>query len=269
MKMLTPQELHVQTSTPKVNAGRLALDEYGRTWIYLQASEALSFGNIVMPLWSVKNADVDAAAAADTRRVTGTGDFTTTILKDIASRDLPHGHIYHFHIDAGAAQGQGGVIMRRISDNQVDVYWETSDDGKIGTALTTSSDFIVSCLSRVAKTTEPTDLVIAAAQMDITDEYWFWGLYIGKGYVLLDYSDGVPLTAGRGLIPSTTTDGYVSGTTNPPDAPEALSTFGRGMGAAAEDYDGLIQALMNCQFTVPVGFSGVPANTDANWPKKY
>lgn len=268
MKVLTPQELHVQTSTPKFNAGRTCIDEYDRTWIYLQASEALSFGSVVKPLWAVRNADVDAAAAADTRRVTGTGDFTTAILVDIASRDLPHGHLYHLFINAGAAQGQGGVIMRRISDNQVDVYWETSDDGKIGTALTTSSDFIVSCLSRVALITGATDLTVAVAQMAITDEYWFWGLYIGKGYVLLDQSDGVPDNTGHGIIPAATDSGKCAGHSGTPSTDELLSTFGRALGNAEQDADMLIPALINCSWTVPVGFSGVPANTDTNWPKK-
>ncbi|MBC8460850.1 MAG: hypothetical protein H8D67_22920 [Deltaproteobacteria bacterium] len=268
MLMLTPQELHVQSSTPKVNAGRLAEDEFGRIWIYLQASEALSFGSVIKPLWAVLNQDVDAAAAADKRRVTATGDFTTTNLKDIASRDLPHGHIYHLFINAGAAQGQGGIITQRIDNDNVDVYWETSDDGKIATALTTSSDYIVSCLSRIAKITEATDLTIAVAQMAITDEYWFWGLYIGKGYVLLDQSDGVPDATGRGIIPAATDSGKCAGHSGTPSTDELLSTFGRALGNAEQDADMIIPALINCSWTVPVGYSGVPANVNTDWPKK-
>jgi hypothetical protein len=266
--LLTKQELHVQSSTPKENAGVLRTDEFGRTWIYLQASEALSFGSVVKPTWAALNADVDAAAAADTRRVTATGDFTTANLVDIASRDLPHGHIYHLFINAGAAQGQGGVIMQRIDNNNVDVYWETSDDGRIATALTTSSDYIVSCLSRVALITAATDLTVAVAQMAITDEYWFWGLYIGKGYVLLDQSDGVPDATGHGIIPAATNSGQCQGHTGTPTTDELLSTFGRALGNAEQDADMLIPALINCSWTVPVGYSGVPANVLSNWPKK-
>lgn len=268
MLMLTPQELHVQSSTPKVNAGRIAEDEYGRIWIYLQASEALSFGNVVKPMWVVLNEDVDASAAADTRRVTATGDFTTTNLVNIASRDLPHGHIYHLFINAGAAQGQGGVITQRIDNNNVDVYWETSNDGKIATALTTSSDYIISCLSRILKITGATDLPIAVAQMDFTDEYWGWLLYIGKGYVLLDQTDGVPDATGHGIIPAASDSGKCQGHTGTPTTDELLSTFGRALGNAEQDADMIIPALINCSWTVPVGYSGVPANINSDWPRK-
>lgn len=273
MKILTGQEIHEQASSPKVRAGELAQDEFGRIWIYLQASETLSFGNILKANLAVANADVDTAAAADTRRVTGTGDFPTTTIVDAADA-TKHGHQYRLFIDAGAAQNQGGVISKRVSNNAVDVYWETSDDGKIGTALTTSSDYLVYVFTRVAKTAAATDRVVAIAQMDITDEYWFWGLVFGHGWVLLDGDGNAPAAAAGafGLIP-TAVSGVAGGFTGSPASTEAgivelACCFGHAIIDTDTTGDVLIPGLFNCMRTMPIAFPDIPPSLTYNYPKK-
>jgi len=266
MRVLTPQDIFEQADSPKFTPGQLSMDEFGRVWIYLQASEALSFGNVLMPNMAVADATVDLAAAVDTRRVRDVGAFTTTVLADIGGPDQVHGHIYRLWINAGAAQNQGGVISRRVDDDYVDVYWETSDDGKIGTALTVASEYMVYCLSRVAKTTAATSLAIGVAQMAITDEYWFWGLHKGHGWVLLD-GDGNAPTATMDLIP-TTTAGACAGMTASPTVAELACAFAKAIIDTDQTTDCLIPALINCEKTCPVGQSGVPSNLDYDYPKR-
>ena len=223
-QLLTAQDLATESIQPLQKAGTINTDYLGRTWAYVQASEALAQGDALVPeSYAVIDADVDSAADADTRRVTGTGDFTTTALADMsgplvksaagAILQHPNGNIYWLWINAGAAQGQGGPIIARVDDNNVDVYWANSNDGKIATALTTSSDYVVFTSTRVKKSDAAigVDTVGGFVQMQagITDEYWFWGLIKGWGVGKIDTSDAV-IAAGEAIV-NGTDDGTVNG----------------------------------------------------------
>lgn len=237
-------------------------DEDGRWWIYLQASVTLAQGNAVEPAsYAAINADVDAAAAVDTIRVTGTGDFTAATLVDMTPT-LKNGHIYTLWIDAGAAQGQGGPIIRRVDNNNVDVYFINSNDGKIATALTTTSDFIVYTLTRIKKaTTVHATLVLGYVQRQggITDEYWFWALAKGEGLGLID-------TSGTAIVGGTpVTTGPDDGTLEGVDTSAAAEAFFRsGYGILDQDADGLIPIVADCPI---IARPRVPTDTGKAYPR--
>lgn len=259
------QNVAQASPSPSAQAGTLYEDGFGRVWGYFQASAALSAGNVCRLINNhgvVRDADVDAVAEADTIRVNGTGDFTTTLM--ISANDGSTnanedglGHQYFLFIDAGASQNQGGPVRVRVDDNNIDVYWETSSDGKIATALTTSSDFILYTLSRVELTTDPDDIAVCVPQIAVTDEYWFWGLMYGHGYVLLDTSDSAITDDDRIVIPSATTDGYAEGATGTITAAEVASAFGRAIFDCTQD--GLVPVLINTLWAHPMAFTGVPS----------
>jgi len=274
-QLLTAQDLATESIQPLQKAGTISTDYMGRTWAYVQASEALAQGDALVPeSYAVIDADVDSAAAADTRRVTGTGDFTTTALADMAGPLVknssgailqhPHGNIYWLWINAGAAQGQGGPIIARVDDNNVDVYWANSNDGKIATALTTSSDYVVFTSTRVKQC----DAAIGAdtvggfvqLQAGITDEYWFWALIKGWGVGKIDTSDAV-IAAGEAIV-NGTDDGTVNGIATGTAAQLAHQI---GIGAFDQDADGVIPIYANCVEifrALPEG----PANIDKAFP---
>jgi len=274
-QLLTAQDLATESIQPLQKAGTISTDYMGRTWAYVQASEALAQGDALVPeSYAVIDADVDSAAAADTRRVTGTGDFTTTALADMAGplvKDSsgailqhPNGNVYWLWINAGAAQGQGGPIIARVDDNNVDVYWANSNDGKIATALTTSSDYVVFTSTRVKKSDAAigVDTVGGFVQMQagITDEYWFWALIKGWGLGKIDTSDAV-IAAGEAIV-NGTDDGTVNGIATGTAAQLAHQI---GIGAFDQDADGVIPIYANCVEifrALPEG----PANIDKAFP---
>mgnify|MGYP006407354471 CR=1 FL=1 len=274
-QLLTAQDLATESIQPLQKAGTVNTDYLGRTWAYVQASEALAQGDALVPQsYAIIDEDVSATAAADTRRVTGTGDFTTTALADMAGPLVknssgailqhPHGNIYWLWINAGAAQGQGGPIIARVDDNNVDVYWANSNDGKIATALTTSSDYVVFTSTRVKKSDAAigVDTVGGFVQLQagITDEYWFWALIKGWGVGKIDTSDAV-IAAGEAIV-NGTDDGTVNGIATGTAAQLAHQI---GIGAFDQDADGVIPIYANCVEifrALPEG----PANIDKAFP---
>ena len=274
-QLLTAQDLATESIQPLQKAGTISTDYMGRTWAYVQASEALAQGDALVPeSYAVIDADVDSAAAADTRRVTGTGDFTTTALADMAGPLVknssgailqhPNGNVYWLWINAAASQGQGGTIISRVDDDNVDVYWVNSNDGKIATGLTTTSDFVVFTTTRVKKSDAAigVDTVGGFVQMQagITDEYWFWALIKGWGVGKIDTSDAV-IAAGEAIV-NGTDDGTVNGIATGTAAQLAHQI---GIGAFDQDADGVIPIYANCVEifrALPEG----PANIDKAFP---
>ena len=274
-QLLTAQDLATESIQPLQKAGTVNTDYLGRTWAYVQASEALAQGDALVPQsYAIIDEDVSATAAADTRRVTGTGDFTTTALADMAGplvKDSfgailqhPNGNVYWLWINAAASQGQGGPIISRVDDDNVDVYWVNSNDGKIATGLTATSDFVVFTTTRVKKSDAAigVDTVGGFVQMQagITDEYWFWALIKGWGLGKIDTSDAV-IAAGEAIV-NGTDDGTVNGIATGTAAQLAHQI---GIGAFDQDADGVIPIYANCVEifrSLPEG----PANIDKAYP---
>jgi hypothetical protein len=274
-QLLTAQDLATESIQPLQKAGTISTDYLGRTWAYVQASEALTQGDALIPeSYAAIDATVDTAVDADTRRVTDSGVFTTTALADMAGplvKDSsgailqhPNGNIYWLWINAGAAQGQGGPIISRVDDNSVDVYWVNSNDGKIATALTTSSEYVVFTSTRVKQgdAAAGTDTVGGFVQMQagITDEYWFWALIKGWGLGKIDTSD-TAIAAGEAIVTGTV-DATIQGITTGTAAELAHQI---GIGSMDQDADGVIPIYANCVElfrALPEG----PANIDKAYP---
>ena len=274
-QLLTAQDLATESIQPLQKAGTISTDYLGRTWAYVQASEALTQGDALIPeSYAAIDATVDTAVDADTRRVTDSGVFTTTALADMAGplvKDSsgailqhPNGNVYWLWINAAASQGQGGPIISRVDDDNVDVYWVNSNDGKIATGLTTTSDFVVFTTTRVKKSDAAigVDTVGGFVQMQagITDEYWFWALIKGWGVGKIDTSDAV-IAAGEAIV-NGTDDGTVNGIATGTAAQLAHQI---GIGAFDQDADGVIPIYANCVEifrALPEG----PANIDKAFP---
>lgn len=279
MLKLTYGDIYQQSSAPSHLAGSIAEDPNGRLWMYVQASEALRRGDVVRPAGTmgiVRDADVDAASAADTYQVTATGDFATSLLVDasfLSERNLNNkGHQYFLEIDAGAAQGQVGAITARTDDNNVNVWWWNSTDGRIDTALTTSSDHVVWTWSRVAACDAAADLAVGVAQFAITDEYWFWLAYKWGPFIARIDTDATAIqTDDRGLIPTTTT-GECGGLTGTGTTAEIAAMFGRSIIDVTGD--GQLLCGLHCDWTCPfvrnAGYISTfyaAASTQAAWPR--
>lgn len=269
-----------ESQYPASRAGTIVRGSDGNLYRHMQASAALVLGNVTTLLSAsgiIINADVDAAAAADTVTVTGTGDFTYGSGNAIVDADFDEssnaskiaslGHPLLLWSDAGATQGQGGWITRRNSNNTVDVYFIHSNDGKIDTAFTASTDYVVVNQTRTQLTTGPTDRTTGVAQYAVTDEYWYWELIFGFGVALLDTSDSDVNTSDFALIPSDSTDGYAEGTTGTETAVEVLAAFGRACGFD-QTADGLIPFNAFSLWTHPFVNNGnrVPVDKDAGYP---
>jgi len=274
-QLLTAQDLATESIQPLQKAGTVNTDYLGRTWAYVQASEALVQGDALVPeSYAILDSNVTEVVAADTRRVKSASEFTTTALADMAGPLVksaagailqhPNGNVYWLWINAAASQGQGGPIIARVDDDYVDVYWVNSNDGKIATGLTLSSDYVVFTTTRVKKSDAAigVDTVggFVQIQAGITDEYWFWALIKGWGLGKIDTSDAV-IAAGEAIV-NGTDDGTVNGIATGTAAQLAHQI---GIGAFDQDADGVIPIYANCVEifrSLPEG----PANIDKAYP---
>ena len=274
-QLLTAQDLATESIQPLQKAGTVNTDYLGRTWAYVQASEALVQGDALVPeSYAILDSNVTEIVAADTRRVKSASEFTTTALADMAGPLVksaagailqhPNGNVYWLWINAAASQGQGGPIIARVDDDYVDVYWVNSNDGKIATGLTLSSDYVVFTTTRVKKSDAAigVDTVggFVQIQAGITDEYWFWALIKGWGLGKIDESDPAIL-AGEAIV-NGTDDGTVNGIATGTAAQLAHQI---GIGAFDQDADGVIPIYANCVEifrSLPEG----PANIDKAYP---
>ena len=274
-QLLTAQDLATESIQPLQKAGTVNTDYLGRTWAYVQASEALVQGDALVPeSYAILDSNVTEIVAADTRRVKSASEFTTTALADMAGPLVksaagailqhPNGNVYWLWINAAASQGQGGPIIARVDDDYVDVYWVNSNDGKIATGLTLSSDYVVFTTTRVKKSDAAigVDTVGGFVQLQagITDEYWFWTLIKGWGLGKIDTSDAA-IAAGEAIV-NGTDDGTVNGIATGTAAQLAHQI---GIGAFDQDADGVIALYANCVEifrALPEG----PANIDKAFP---
>jgi hypothetical protein len=274
-QLLTAQDLATESIQPLQKAGTVNTDYLGRTWAYVQASEALVQGDALVPeSYAILDSNVTEIVAADTRRVKSASEFTTTALADMAGPLVksaagailqhPNGNVYWLWINAAASQGQGGPIIARVDDDYVDVYWVNSNDGKIATGLTLSSDYVVFTTTRVKKSDAAigVDTVggFVQIQAGITDEYWFWALIKGWGLGKIDESDPAIL-AGEAIV-NGTDDGTVNGIATGTAAQLAHQI---GIGAFDQDANGVIPIYANCAEifrSLPEG----PANIDKAYP---
>lgn len=229
-QILSAQDIAIVASTPKMPAGRYARDDTDRLWVYVQASEVLVQGDTLVKVAQAGNDNGLAAAALDTRRLTDTGNspWTTTALIGASFLALD-GHVYWVWIDDGTGPGQGGPILNRIDDDNIDFYNTVSDDGLLSAALDTTSDYTFWTNSRVAQSagTAGTERVggFVQHQAGITIDSWFWALVEGEGLASQDDS-GSDIVLDAGIV-SGDEPGTVQGLT-PATEEEVASICGYG-----------------------------------------
>lgn len=260
------QELGAESEFPKHLGGQYGHDHFGRVWVYFQAEEVLVQGDALeVQSYAKINADVDAAAAVNTRRVTGTGDFTTANLVGMFGLDSNHekgGHVYIFWTDENTAPGQGGPIIKRVDDNLIDVYFVQSDDGLISVAFTTSTDFKVFTLSRLQKAATvhiSPHVAYVQRQAGFTDERWGWALVQGLGVTNHDSSE-TALVAGDKVITSAD-NGTVEGAV---DTTATEGYYGSGTAILNPDADALVPFIANAQINIAPFYT--PGNLRTAYP---
>lgn len=245
----------------------------GNVYIYCQASEALTVGQPCMPVTNtilINDAET-TAGAVDGTTITATGVFTTTALAGSTAVGVQNGHILRFYYDANATgYGQGGVVLNRVSDNVIDVYVESgsantvSPDGRLDAATAGTNGFIITVKTRVQSSDATTDHIICVPQVAVTDEYWFWGLYTGGGYVHLDASGTAIQTDDLALIPAAA--GLATGTTGTQTTAEVESVFARTAIDMAGTNDRLVWAEVMCDRQWPIGVPTAPRARRLSYP---
>jgi hypothetical protein len=286
-QILTAQDLAAESISPLQQAGTFNTDYLGRTWAYVQASEALSQGDAVTITNSTStyigaNTAVTTNQSAVGRTVTASTIFTNTYqtgvvymmaapLEKDASGNLiahPNGHVYWFWVDADAAdgtEGQGGPIVKRNDANSVDVYFVNSSTGKSATALTTNSNFLTLTTTRVKKAADTAGESqiggFVQRQGGVTDEYWFWALVKGYGVATHDLSTAI--VPGKTIQAPGDASGKIIGTTDS-DTSELPYMGGVGLMTIA-DADGLVPILADCR-EVLRSLPRAPADLDAAYP---
>lgn len=272
---------------PSVKLGSLRTDENGGIWRYIQGNAAMAKGDLVMKhvvtgIVAALDADIDTASINHSlggARFYDANNFTAANLKgnwfdanpvDGSTLYAGLGHDYWIGIDAGAAQGQWGYIYNRESTGDyVDAWVVTSSTspGRLDTALTTSSDYIVYTDSLCIKTTAATDVVVGVAQKAITADCCAWTLVKGKG--IIGWITAADLTTDDQALIPTSTAGKCGAISGSPAAVEVLAMVGR---ACSLDItaDGTIFADIDILRNVsPVNSGFMPRSLLYEWPRRH
>jgi hypothetical protein len=178
--------------------------------------------------------DVTAIGA---RRVTdASAEFTTTVLQDMHDVQA-NGHVYMFWTTGSTGVGQGGPIIRRVSNTEVDIYDWAGETGKFAVALAASTTFAVQCFTKVELTEEAADIPVGVALTAVADDSWFWMQTEGLGIVLFDTSTATTLE--EVVLPGAE-DGHGQGIAAGGTAAVPLSIVGRAPLGMDVDADGLM-----------------------------
>ena len=286
-QILTAQDLAAESISPLQQAGTFNTDYLGRTWAYVQASEALAQGDAVTMTNSTStyigaNAAVTTLQSEADRTVTASTIFTNTyqtgvvymmaapLEKDTSGNLIahPNGHVYWLWVDTdstGSSEGQGGPIVKRNDANSVEVYFVNSSTGKSATVLTGNSHFLTLTTTRVKKAADTAGESqiggFVQRQGGITDEYWFWALV--KGYGVATEDVGGTIVPGQTIQAPGAESGQIIGTTDS-DASEFPYMGGVGL-MTIVDADGLVPILADCR-EVLRSLPRAPADLDAAYP---
>lgn len=167
-------------------------DQWQREWVYLKAGVVLEQGEGLMSNMSIgtiiTNLDTVSAAGSDLITDTGSTFETDGVLTGMM-----------ISVHGGTGLGQFGIVLEVQSETVLRIQWLSSGDGKLDTALDTTSDLTVfapwlGILCANDKT------CIGFAQIDVALNSFFWALVNGIGYGVMDTSvamaENDPLTIG-------------------------------------------------------------------------
>ena len=270
---------NTDATTPVCRAGTLRYDrQSGNTYVYLQASAAITVGQVLTPFHQgdgpgvAINGTLTTTIAAGDSQITGTDLFAVTDDGMIGSTavGVENGHILRFHFDGNAVgAGQNGIITRRVTDSVVDVYVESqgtaiSSDGTLAVG-SASQTFIATTNTRVEATGLASDRAIAVAQFAVPDERWFWGLHNGTGLAKLDADGDAPVATTGMLVPAAA--GMCVGEAGTLTALNVASSFGYAYLDQASTDDDLISINVHCNHLWPnPGGHGSPNRRGISYP---
>jgi hypothetical protein len=188
-----------------VSLGSRVITDDGREFVFCEAGGTIAAGNPVQQedvLSYLINADVDAAQAVGTVRMTGTGDFTA-----YTAGGLEGAVVYIDGATAAAGSGQQRFIRRVVDANTIEITeaWTT--------ALTTGADYIV-YRPFVVQAKAATQLATpGVAQVAIADGSFGFIQTKGLGHALIDGSQDA-LVANEVCTVGEAVAGTVQGLTN-------------------------------------------------------
>lgn len=212
-------------SAPLNPLGAVVQLDDGRKYRYLKNSQASVIGQIVVPLLSIDDADVDAAASDNT--LTGTGDFTADQFND--------GHSFVW-INANTGIGQ----YRRILSNTANVL---TLDRAWTTALATDSDYVTFGVYYVELADAALEMVVGVALGANTADYYNW--YAIGGLCGVRAAGGTDALVAHEPLVSSSAEGVAKGLSGSPTAEEVGRSFGYAvMAVSAADSAGQLVPVM-------------------------
>jgi len=242
-------DIYQTNSVPAHPAGKEIRTPDGRCFKYMQNTSggALAKGNLLKLEGAsggtgaadggiIMTGTLAAVTAIGARRVTDTAVFTTTSLQDM--HDVQeNGHVYMFWTTGSTGVAQGGPIIRRVSDTQIDIYDWAGETGAFATALAATTTYAIQCFTRVELTEEAADIPVGTALTAVADDEWFWMQTEGLGIVLFDTSTATTLE--EVVLPGAE-DGHGQGIAAGGTAAVPLSIVGRAPLGMDVDADGLL-----------------------------
>lgn len=200
MNQITFQNVTDSSTTANFNIGQRAMTPDGREWVYVQAAEAISASQAVVP---------DAVVSVDTVS-SGTDSLSRIVYITKASAGWTVGQFSEawVYVDDGTGIGQAGRIKTNTTDT-LELYPEFA----FATALAVSdSDITIREPFHVDKAaiTSKVQGCVGIAQIAIADASFGWVQTRGVGTVLA----GSTLVVGKSFVTGDDTEGsVVAGTT--------------------------------------------------------
>lgn len=191
-------------------------------YAYVKAGAAIVDGQVLALGLNHDDADVDAAAGTDERKLTGTGDFTA---------DEFAGHGGMALINAGPGLKQGGHYIER---NSVNIAYT---DRYFSEALTTSSDFITHMLNKVVLADADavaTAHVCGVGIGAISSGNYGWIQIAGVHWRVRTVGTTDAVVAGEGVMASGTAGTAKGWTAAGTTAEDVYYTFGKALASDAE-----------------------------------
>ena len=195
MNRITFQAVSDSTTNAQFKLGERAQTPDGREWVYVQAAEAISADQAVVP---------DAVVSVDTvSSSTDAQGRTVYITESSAGWTVGQFEDAWVYVDAGTGVGQYGKIKTNTTDT-LELYPEFA----LATALDVSdSDITIREPFHVDKAaiTDKVQGAVGIAQIAIASASYGWVLTRGVGTVLA----GEALVVGKGFVTGDDTEGSV------------------------------------------------------------
>lgn len=200
MNQVTFQNVKDTSTSPSFNIGQRAQTPDGREWVYVQAAEAISANQAVVPK-AVVAVDTVSSSADGLGRIV----FITEAAAGWTVGAFAEGWVY---VDDGTGRGQAGRIKTNTTDT-LELYPEFA----LATALAVAdSDITIRQPFNVDKAaiTSKIQGAVGVAQVAIASASYGWVLTRGVGTVLT----GATLVVGASFVTGDDTEGSVTvGTT--------------------------------------------------------